>query len=85
MNTPETEIEKIITRNKRVETDKKWETSLFRRLFLTVTTFVLAFLFLKIIKVDNAFWGACVPAGAYFLQNLVGSLTPLRKIWEKNR
>jgi len=85
MNTTEQEIQKIIERNARVERDKKWETSLFRRLFLTITTFILAFLFLKIIKVENPFWGACVPAGAYFLQNLAKPLSPLRKIWEKHR
>ncbi len=85
MNTSEHKIEKIISRNERVEADKKWETSLFRRLFLTITTFLLAFLFLKIIKVENPFWGACVPAGAYFLQNLAKPLSPLRKIWEKHR
>lgn len=85
MSDTEPEIQKIIARNKRVEQDKQWETSLFRRLFLTVTTFVLAFLFLKIINVDNPFWGACVPSGAYFLQNLAKPLSPLRKIWEKRR
>ena len=83
MSTPQSEIEKIIARNKRVENDKKWETSLFRRLFLTITTFVLAFLFLKTIHAENPFWGACIPAGAYFLQNLTQPLSPLRKIWEK--
>ncbi len=85
MSSTEQEIQKIIERNKRVEADKAWETSLFRRLFLAITTFILAFLFLKIIKVENPFWGACVPAGAYLLQSQTKLLSPIRKIWEKNR
>ena len=83
MSTPEYEIEKIIERNKRVEQDKAWETSFFRRVFLTIITFILAFLFLKVIHAENAFWGACVPAGAFLLQSQTKTLAPLRKIWEK--
>ncbi|MCF7917826.1 hypothetical protein K9L27_02380 [Candidatus Gracilibacteria bacterium] len=81
MKNLETEIQKIIERNKRVEIDKKWEVSFVRRVLIVVITFGGAFLFLHIIEAENPILGACVPAGAYLLSTF--SFYPLRKVWEK--
>lgn len=75
------EIQKIIDRNARVERDKKWETSLARRVVLTVVTWGAAFGFLKIIHADNAALAALVPAGGFLLSTL--RLPWARTIWEK--
>lgn len=40
------EIENIKARNKRVEKDKAWETSLTRRIFIAVSTYILVVVFL---------------------------------------
>ncbi len=74
------QIQDIIERNKRVEQDKKWETSWTRRIILTVLTWIAAFLFLHIIKVENPAFAALVPAGGFLLSTL--SLPFVRKIWE---
>lgn len=77
----ENKIQEIIARNKRVELDKRWETSSTRRLFLAILTFIAAYIFLQIIKVENAVYGAMVPTGAFLLQQM--TISPLKKIWEK--
>ena len=42
-----TEIEKIKARNRRVEKDKTWETSLTRRIAIATITYVLITIFLS--------------------------------------
>lgn len=79
--TMDNQIQKIIERNNRVELDKKWETSLVRRILIAVTTWILAVLFLTLIDAENAMLAALVPTGGYVLSTL--SVSPVRKIWEK--
>lgn len=79
--TMDNQIQKIIERNNRVELDKKWETSLVRRILIAVTTWILAVLFLTLIDAENAMLAALVPTGGYILSTL--SVSPVRKIWEK--
>ncbi len=78
--TKDDQIQKIIERNKRVEQDKKWETSWFRRILLTLVTWMAAFLFLRIIEAPNAAFAALVPSGGFLLSTL--RLPFARKIWE---
>lgn len=77
----EDEIERIQKRNRCVETDKAWETSGTRRFLIAILTFGIALLFLKIIKVENAFLAAFVPMGGFLISTF--SIKPARKIWEK--
>lgn len=71
--------EDIIARNKRVDTDKAWETSLTRRgLIAGVTYFVVGF-YLSLLKVDYAWLHALVPPMAYMLSTL--SLSIVKTIW----
>ena len=78
----EKRIQAIEIRNKRVELDKAWETSLFRRLFLAVLTYIAALAFLLIINAPQPYLASIVPAGAYLLQQY--SLPFMKKVWGKN-
>ncbi len=75
----EKRIKALETRNSRVEADKAWETSWFRRIMILIFTYVLAFLFMWIVKLENAWLGAFVPTFGYLLSTL--SLPPIKKWW----
>ena len=86
MNTNELtkEIEQIQERNKRVETDKAWETSWTRRICIMVLTYVVVVLYTFIIsKVSNIWLSSLVPVIGFTLSTL--SLRLVRNIWSKNR
>ncbi len=80
--TTDDQIQNIIKRNERVEQDKQWEISWVRRLSIAIMTWILAVLFLSLIKAENALLAALVPTGGYLLSTLNAS--PIRIIWEKN-
>jgi hypothetical protein len=82
MQNPILEIQKIHERNKQVVLDKKWETSLTRKITIAIITYVLVLVFLKIIHAENAALAALVPTGGYWLSTI--TLKPIRKIWEKS-
>ena len=76
------EIEEIKERNKRVELDKKWETSYIRKICICVLTYVVVIIYSSIIsKTNNVFLSSLVPVIGFFLSTL--SLKLIRKIWEK--
>lgn len=80
----EKEIEEIKKRNKRVELDKKWETSLIRKIAICILTYIVVILFTIFInKEGNIFLNSAVPVIGFFLSTL--SLDLIKKIWkEKN-
>ncbi len=49
----EERIEKIEQRNRNVESDKDWETSLTRKVFIVIFTYVSIGVYLNFIKVEN--------------------------------
>ena len=56
------EVEKIKERNKRVELDKKWETSLTRKCFIAILTYIVVVCYSSIIsRVSNVFLSSLVP------------------------
>jgi hypothetical protein len=59
----QTELQEIRERNRRVEMNKAWETSLTRRLFIAVVTYCTATLFLWLIDVTLPYLNALVPTG----------------------
>lgn len=77
----EKRISKIEKRNVRVENDKRWETSLFRRLLITSFTYIVVLCFLIIIKADKPYLAAIVPATGYFLSTL--AINPIKRLWLK--
>ncbi len=80
----EKRVEKIEERNKKVELNKAWETSMTRRVCIMILTYlvVLAYLFL-VDKISNIFLSALVPVIGFTLSTL--SLGLVRKAWEKNK
>ncbi|MDO8647166.1 MAG: hypothetical protein Q7R70_02000 [Candidatus Diapherotrites archaeon] len=75
----EVKVNSILERNKRVESDKAWETSKARRLVLAVATYVVVWFFLIVINAPNPELAALVPAGAFLLQQY--SLPFLKDWW----
>lgn len=82
LNKIENDIEEIKTRNKRVELDKKWETSATRKICIAVLTYIVVIVYTKITnKIDNVLLTSLVPVIGFTLSTL--SLNVVRKIWEK--
>ena len=76
------EIEEIKKRNKRVELDKKWETSTTRKICIAVLTYIVVVCYtLLTSKISNVFLSSLVPVIGFTLSTL--SLKFVRKIWEK--
>ena len=76
------ELEEIKLRNKRVELDKKWETSYTRKVCICVLTYIVVLIYSNMInKSNNIFLSSLVPVIGFFLSTL--SLKLVRKLWEK--
>ena len=77
----ENEILKIKERNKRVELDKRWETSMTRRICICILTYIVVVIYSTIInKIGNVLLSSLVPVIGFTLSTL--SLKLVRKIWE---
>ena len=84
MNTEEIqkEIDKIKDRNKKVELDKKWETSWTRKICIAVLTYLVVVLYSYIISQFSNIWlSSLVPVFGFILSTL--SIKFIRKFWEK--
>ena len=80
----EKRIEEIEKRNKRVELDKAWETSVTRRACIAVLTYLVVLLYSYLIsKNNNIFLSSLVPVIGFLLSTL--SLRLVRNIWQKNK
>ena len=78
----EERIKKIEDRNKRVELDKKWETSWTRRICIMIITYIVVIIDSYVIsKYTNIFLSSLVPVIGFTLSTL--SLKLVRKIWGK--
>lgn len=77
------EIEKIKSRNRRVEKDKAWETSIVRRIAVAVATYAVVLLFFLMTGTDKPALSAFVPAIGFLLSTL--SIDILKSWWLKNR
>ena len=79
----EYEIIQIKERNKRVEQDKRWETSWTRKICIMTLTYIVVIIYSYVIRnIDNIFLSSLVPVIGFTLSTL--SLKLVRKIWEKN-
>lgn len=73
------EIEKIKTRNKRVETEKAWETSWTRRGMIVVLTYLVISILFIFLGTPNPLENAIVPSIAFILSTLSGPI--VKKVW----
>lgn len=77
----ENEIIKIKQRNKKVDLDKKWETSWTRKICICILTYIVVIIYSYIVRnYDNIFLSSLVPVIGFTLSTL--SLRYIRKIWE---
>lgn len=82
MKKVEEEIKEIKKRNKRVELDKKWETSYTRKICIAILTYIVVVFYSYIIsKVSNIWLSSLVPVIGFTLSTL--SLNGVRILWEK--
>ncbi len=66
----ESEIKSIKERNKRVELDKKWETSLERKLLVAALTYIVMALIFNSAQVPSPFFNALIPTLGFLLSTL---------------
>lgn len=81
MNSLEGRIEKIELRNKKVETDKAWETSWTRKILLAIFTYLAIALYLKFIVKIEPWFNAIVPSIGFLLSTL--TLPFFKTLWGK--
>ena len=64
------EIIEIKSRNVRVEADKVWETSLFRKILVAILTYAVIVLFFAVAELPKPFVNAIVPILGFLLSTL---------------
>lgn len=79
----ETRVEKIEARNKRVEGNKAWETSKERNMFIALSTYILIFVFMKLIGDNHPFLNAFIASAGYLLSTATYNF--LKKRWLARR
>ena len=80
----EKEIEQIKQRNKKVELDKAWETSLTRKICIMILTYIVVIVYSLLIQnTNNIALSSLVPVIGFTLSTL--SLKLVRNIWEKSK
>ncbi len=77
----EREIQKIKERNKRVETEKIWETSWTRKIIISILTYLVISLFFLFASINKPFVNSIVPALAFILST--ASLSFFKNLWLK--
>jgi hypothetical protein len=74
-----TEINLLKERNKKVESDKAWETSATRKIILAAFTYFAIGIFLTVIQIQKPWLNAIVPAIGFMLSTL--TMPFFKKIW----
>ncbi len=77
----ENEVKEIKARNKKVELDKKWETSYTRKGLVIIFTYIALGLYMSAIQIPEPWLNAIVPTLGFYLSTL--TLPFFRKLWEK--
>jgi hypothetical protein len=75
----EKEISKIKERNLKVEADKAWETSFFRKTLIAILTYAVMVLFFYFAYLPNPFINAIVPTIGFALSTL--SIPFFKNLW----
>lgn len=75
------EIENLKERNKRVEANKAWELSWFRKILIAILTYFIMVIFLYIVGLPKPFINSIVPTLAFILSTL--TLPIFKKVWIK--
>lgn len=81
----EKRIEKLENRNKKVEGDKAWETSWFRRISIMVLTYLVVVIYLRFVVHINPWVNALVPVIGFGASTLTLSILKTRWIERRDR
>ncbi|HEY5152509.1 MAG TPA: hypothetical protein VII55_00895 [Candidatus Saccharimonadales bacterium] len=81
--TLEARVEKLESRNRRVEADKAWEISWMRRLSLMVLIYLTVVFYLRFVVHIDPWINGLVPVIGYFISTLTVGL--LKKRWVARR
>jgi len=81
LNSIKDSIKKIIDRNRKVESDKAWETSKTRKIIIAVLTYAVIVVFFYFAGLPNPFKNSIVPALAFIVSTRTMPL--FKKIWIK--
>ncbi len=66
------EIDNIKIRNKKVELDKKWETSWTRRICICILTYIVVIIYSYIVRnYENIFLSSLVPVIRIYIINII--------------
>ena len=76
------DIQEIKERNARVEKNKEWETSWFRKVLIAVLTYVVIVLFFFFANLPKPFINPIIPTLGFLLSTL--SISYFKKLWQKN-
>ncbi len=83
MENLETRIKVIEERNRRVELDKKWETSFTRLFSISLITYIVAVIVFYMMNTQKPFLNALVPVLGFILSTQ--SLPVIKKLWIRNK
>jgi hypothetical protein len=76
------ELVEIKERNKRVEMDKAWETSITRKIIVAILTYIVIVIFFYFAGLTKPFINAIVPTLGFLLSTF--SIPWFKKIWINN-
>lgn len=82
IKTIEKRLDTIEKRNEKVEIDKAWETSTFRKSLLVLFTYLSIGLYMNAIHIQNPWLNAIIPALGFLLSTL--TLPVFKKWWIQN-
>ena len=77
--TIEERILKIEQRNKKVELDKAWETSIFRKIIIAILTYITVVILFFVADLPNPFVNSIIPTLGFVLSTL--SLPYFKRKW----
>jgi len=78
----EQEIKTIKKRNLRVEADKAWETSYFRKFLVALLTYIVIVSFFLVSELPKPFINSIVPTLGFLLSTL--TVPVFKKFWTRN-
>ena len=83
MRNLEKRIASIEKRNKRVELDKAWETSISRKVIIVILTYIVIVIFFFSMNFQKPFTNAIVPSLGFIISTF--SLPYFKKKWVENK
>lgn len=78
-NNIEERLQKMEVRNRKVESDKAWETSWTRRILLSLFTYLAISIYLWAVGIPDPWANAIVPATAFMISTF--TMPFFRKLW----